>query len=97
MIGFRVYPIEATLAAGARSNRMAFDVEVAVRLARRGVPIVNLPVGVRYLSPEQGGLSHFQPVRDNLRMTWMHSRLCTAGGTRWCLDRIGRLLAPERS
>lgn len=88
MIGFRVYPIERTLAVGARSRRMAFDVEILVRLARAGVPIVNLPVGVRYLAPEEGGLSHFQPVRDNLRMTWMHSRLCTVGATRWCVDRL---------
>lgn len=92
MIGFRVYPIEAALATRTRSNRMAFDVEIAVLLARRGVPIVNLPVGVRYLRAEEGGVSHFQPFRDNLHMTWMHTRLCTAGGTRWSLDRLGRVL-----
>jgi len=88
MIGFRIYPIEATLFAEARSNRMAYDVEVLVRMARAGVGVVNLPVGVRYLTSEEGGLSHFQPLRDNLRMTWMHSRLISAYVTRACVDRL---------
>lgn len=97
MIGFRVYPIDTTLAAKAKSNRMAFDVEVLVRMARSGVPILNLPVAVRYLRPEEGGLSHFQPLRDNLRMTWMHSRLCTMYATRWCLERLGILGKARRT
>jgi len=37
-----------------------------------GAPIVNLPTRVRY--PE-GGLSHFRMVRDNARISWMHTRL----------------------
>lgn len=90
MIGFRIYPIAATLAADPRCNRMAFDVEVIVKLVRSGVEVVNLPVGVRYLDPEEGGRSHFQPVRDNVRMFWLHSRLCAAGATRWCIERITR-------
>lgn len=77
MVGFRVYPLAATLACGARGNRMDFDIEVAVRLAWAGVPIVNLPVPVRYLSEEEGGTSHFQLVRDNLRISWLHTRLTT--------------------
>ena len=96
MIGFRIYPIEASLAVDATSDRMAYDVEVLVRLARAEVPIVNLPVRVRYLAPEEGGLSHFAPVMDNVRMFWMHSRLCTEGATRWCLERLGRLVGLGR-
>ena len=70
---------------------MDFDVEIAIRLAWAGVPIVNAPVRVRYLSAEEGGTSHFQPVRDNIRLAWMHSRLCTIGCTRWCLRKLGLL------
>lgn len=88
MVGFRVYPIAQALAVGTRGDRMDFDVEIAVRLAWAGVPIVNLPVGVRYLTEEEGGLSHFQPIRDNLRLGWMHSRLCTVGATRWCMRKL---------
>lgn len=89
MVGFRVYPVAATLGLPVAGRRMDFDVEVAVRFAWSGQPIVNLPVGVRYLSAEEGGRSHFQPIRDNIRLAWMHSRLCTIGATLWCLRKLG--------
>lgn len=77
MVGFRLYPIDETLAARAGGNRMDFDVEIPVRMAWRGVPIINLPVPVRYLTEEEGGVSHFQPVWDNVRFSWLHARLTT--------------------
>jgi predicted LPLAT superfamily acyltransferase len=40
-----------------------------------GVPTVNLRTRVRYLSPEEGGVSHFHLLRDNARISWMHTRL----------------------
>lgn len=89
MVGFRVYPVESIRALRVRSDRMDFDVEIAVRAAWSGIPIRNLPVGVRYLSAEEGGRSHFQPLRDNLRLGMLHSRLCTEGTIRWVLARIG--------
>ena len=58
---------------------------LAVELVRRGSPAVNLPVGVRYLSRDEGGVSHFRPFRDNLRFSWMHCKLCTLGCIRWTL------------
>lgn len=72
MCGFRVYPLAAANAVRVPANRMDFDIEIAVRMAWADVPVVNLPVRVRY--PE-GGVSHFQMVRDNIRISWMHSRL----------------------
>src|SRR5690606_22513085 len=79
MIGFRVYPLEESLATRIRSARMGFDIEIAVRMARRGIEIVNLPVGVRYPPPEEGGVSHFRPLRDNLAFCALHTRLCVGG------------------
>ena len=38
-------------------------------------PPVNLPAPVRYFRPEEGGVSHFNYVRDNALLTWMHLRL----------------------
>ena len=89
MVGFRVYPLAATLACGAEGDWMDFDIEVAVRLAWAGVPIVNLPVPVHYLSEADGGVSHFHLVRDNLRISWLHARLTTGSVIR-------RLLRPLR-
>lgn len=94
MIGFRVYPLDSVSALRIRGNRMDFDIEIAVKIAWAGIPIENLPVAVRYLSAEEGGRSHFQPFRDNLRFAMLHSRLCTVGATRFFLRlfRLNRLL-----
>jgi glycosyltransferase involved in cell wall biosynthesis len=78
LCGFRVYPIEAALRAGARGDHMEFDGEIAVRMVWLGCSVVNLPIHVRYLKPERGGTSHFRMVRDNLLITWAHTRLCTS-------------------
>jgi len=75
MCGFRVYPIAPAVAVRARGDRMDFDPEVAVRLVWSGVPVVNVPVRVRYLGPDQGGVSHFRMFRDNVLISWMHTRL----------------------
>jgi glycosyltransferase involved in cell wall biosynthesis len=78
LCGFRVYPI-APLLAEMRSSfgmrRFDFDVEAAVRLSWRGVPALNLPAPVRYFSPAEGGVSHFNYWRDNALLTGMHLRL----------------------
>ncbi|HWF99137.1 MAG TPA: glycosyltransferase family 2 protein [Steroidobacteraceae bacterium] len=80
LFGFRVYPIAPLLQAMRSSlgmRRFDFDVEAAVRLCWRGVPARNLPAPVRYFSPAEGGVSHFNYWRDNALLTWMHLRLFT--------------------
>jgi len=78
LYGFRVYPIAPLVAVMRRHRwmrRFDFDTEAVVRLAWRGVPPVNLPAPVKYLSDEEGGVSHFRYGRDNALLTWMHTRL----------------------
>ena len=87
--GFRVYPVDAALEVAARGDRMDFDIEIAVRLHWAGVPIVNVPTGVRYLPAADGGTSHFRPVRDNVAISWMHARLLLSSIS-WRLRRLGR-------
>ncbi len=78
LYGFRVYPV-ADLIAVMRSQpwmrRFDFDPEAAVRLAWRGVKPLNLDAPVKYLTAEEGGVSHFHYGRDNVLLTWMHIRL----------------------
>lgn len=76
MVGFRVYPLATAQSLPVRGERMDFDIEIAVRMAWAGVPIINLPVPVRYLAAAEGGVSHFQPLMDNLRFASLHARLC---------------------
>jgi predicted LPLAT superfamily acyltransferase len=75
MCGFRVYPLAATCAlleCCRLGERMDFDIEVMVRLYWRKVPVRFVPLRVHY---PQDGLSHFDPLADNLRISWMHTRL----------------------
>ena len=55
LFGMRLYPARALLEvmeSTRYARRFDFDPEVAVRLAWRGVPIINLPTPVRYPSKE---------------------------------------------
>jgi glycosyltransferase involved in cell wall biosynthesis len=78
LFGFRVYPIGALVDVmqGQRwMRRFDFDTEAVVRLAWRGVKPINHDAPVKYLTPEEGGVSHFRYGRDNVLLTWMHTRL----------------------
>lgn len=78
LFGFRVYPIGPLCQVMRRQPWMRhfdFDPEAAVRLCWAGVPPVNLPARVRYLRADEGGVSHFRYLRDNILLTWMHTRL----------------------
>ena len=78
LYGFRVYPVEPLrrVMRGQRwMRRFDFDPEAAVRLCWDGVPPINLPAPVKYLQAHEGGVSHFNYRRDNLLLTWMHTRL----------------------
>lgn len=78
LFGMRLYPageLLAVLESTKFARRFDFDPEAAVRLAWRGVPIINLPTPVRYPSKAEGGISQFRYLRDNILLTWMHLRL----------------------
>jgi len=78
LYGMRVYPIAdlvAVMHGQAWMRRFDFDPEAAVRLVWRGLVPVNIPAPVKYLRADEGGVSHFNYVRDNILLTWMHARL----------------------
>ncbi len=78
LFGMRVYPVQALLRAFRSTSfarRFDFDTEVAVRICWQGVPAINVPTHVRYLTAAEGGVSQFRYGRDNVLLTWMHARL----------------------
>jgi glycosyltransferase involved in cell wall biosynthesis len=78
LFGFRVYPaaaLQRALAGTSGARGFDFDPEVAVRLFWAGVPAVNVAAPCRYLSKSEGGVSHFNYARDNLKLVWLHTRL----------------------
>ncbi|PXW43526.1 putative LPLAT superfamily acyltransferase [Klebsiella oxytoca] len=75
MCGFRVYPVEPTLQLAQQvtlGKRMDFDTEVMVRLYWQGNTSYFVPTRVTY---PLDGLSHFDALKDNLRISRMHTRL----------------------
>ncbi|MCU6677398.1 glycosyltransferase family 2 protein [Leclercia tamurae] len=92
MCGFRVYPVAATLQvinSVPLGKRMDFDTEVMVRLYWQGNTSYFLPTRVTY---PQDGISHFDALKDNLRISLMHTRLFFG-----MLPRIPSLLFRRRS
>jgi glycosyltransferase involved in cell wall biosynthesis len=65
--GLRRYPLPVTLELGGAGRGYGFESEILVRAARRGLPIVEVPVRVIY-PPRAERVSHFRVVRDPVRI-----------------------------
>lgn len=63
--GLRRYPLAVTRALGAAADGFAFEAEVLLRAARRGLPIVEVPTTVLYPADRT---THFHVVRDPTRI-----------------------------
>ncbi|WP_309387039.1 glycosyltransferase [Cerasicoccus frondis] len=81
LFGFRIFPIRPLIDAFAKTpsgRRYDFDPEAAVRLFWAGVRPIKRTAAVRYVAKEEGGVSHFHYLRDNLTMICLHARLLAA-------------------
>jgi glycosyltransferase involved in cell wall biosynthesis len=75
MCGLRVYPLAAACPIWRSTRigrRMDFDTEIMVRLHWSGVRIISVPTRVTY---PRDGVSHFRMLKDNVHISWMHTRL----------------------
>jgi glycosyltransferase involved in cell wall biosynthesis len=75
LCGFRCVPLGPVLHLVSRvpmGRRMDFEPELAVRLVWMGVPVLNVATRVSYF-PD--GISHFDVVRDYIRLAWLYTRL----------------------
>ncbi len=75
MCGFRVYPLAAVmplLQKKSLGQYMDFDIDIMVRLYWEGTECYFFPTKVVY---PKDGVSHFSVWKDNLRISWMHTRL----------------------
>ncbi|MCL4113745.1 UNVERIFIED_CONTAM: hypothetical protein GTU68_003945 [Idotea baltica] len=88
MCGFRAYPIDKTQTVLNKydvGSRMDFDIEILVRLYWEGCDIDFVETRVIY--PENG-ISHFDALWDNVKISWMHTRLFFG-----MLPRVPKLIA----
>lgn len=78
MCGFRLYPLQHLTDILCNKNimpGMPGDIEILVHFYWRGCRVIPQPVRVCY--PE-GGRSNFRMLRDNVLISWAHTKLCTA-------------------
>jgi len=74
--GFRVYPVKKTvkiIKSPFIEKRMAFDIEIMVRLYWNKVYPLFFPIKVIY---PKDGISNFHVVKDNILISWVFARLC---------------------
>ncbi len=72
--GFRCYPLELVNSLITRAGRYGYELELLVRAAWAGRPLLPTPVGVLYSEQTVRG-SHFRPVVDVLRIARLNARL----------------------
>ncbi len=84
LFGFRIYPIEASICVLEQiqgGRRFDFETQLAVRLYWQGVPAVSFPSKVTYPEKNDGGITHFKYLRDNLLLIITHIKLSLRAAT----------------
>jgi len=71
--GFRIYPVEETLALHCKEPGFAFEMEVLVRAAWAGIRVGHVPVEVLYQGDDR--VTHFDMKRDNLRFSLLSFKM----------------------
>lgn len=72
--GFRLYPIHRYRSMHFFTRKYEFEIEVIVRSAWMGIPVVSIPVQVFYPDKDKR-VSHFRPFRDFFRISVLNTVL----------------------
>jgi uncharacterized protein (DUF2062 family) len=72
--GYRCYPLSSINRLRVKAPRYAYELEVMVKAAWAGTPLLAQPVSADYAAPTSR-LSHFDPWRDMAQISRLHSRL----------------------
>jgi glycosyltransferase involved in cell wall biosynthesis len=72
--GYRLYPIARLQSMSFITRRFEFEIEVIVRAAWSGIPVISVPVSVYYAPPEER-ISHFRPFIDFTRISILNTFL----------------------
>ena len=80
--GFRLYPVDIVNKIHTLSGRYAYELELLVRSAWRGVKIISIPISVLY-EKEGERKSHFRPFVDFTRISLLNTFLTIASFVYW--------------
>jgi glycosyltransferase involved in cell wall biosynthesis len=70
--GFRLYPLESLQSIRFLTRKYEFELEVLIRSAWRGIPLMNIPIKVFYPEKEER-VSHYRPFRDFVRISVLNA------------------------
>ena len=74
--GFRAYPVAGLTKLRFHCRRYNFEIEALVKLLWAGYELREVPIPVFYAPPGKR-ISHFDPWKDNLRLSLLHTCLVT--------------------
>ena len=72
--GYRLYPVAKLAKKKYFTRKYEFEIEVMVRAAWSGIPIVTIPISV-YYPPADERVSHFRPFKDFSRISVLNTFL----------------------
>ena len=80
--GYRLYPVQRLKNIWLFTTKFELEIEVIVKAAWRGIPVVSVPVSV-YYAPEGERVSHFIPSRDSTRISFLNTYLVILAALFW--------------
>jgi glycosyltransferase involved in cell wall biosynthesis len=80
--GFRLYPIQRLKKIWLFTTKFELEIEVIVKAAWRGIPVISVPVSV-YYAPAGERVSHFVPSRDSTRISFLNTYLVILAALFW--------------
>jgi len=69
--GYRLYPIKKLSKIKFYTNRFEFEIEVLVKAAWKGLPVLSIPVQIFYAKGKER-ISHFRPTQDFARISFLN-------------------------
>ena len=69
--GYRLNPLSGISDISFFTNKFEFEIEVIVKSAWKGIPIISVPVDV-YYAPKEKRISHFRPFQDFTRVSLLN-------------------------
>ncbi len=80
--GYRLYPVQRLKKIWLFTTRFELEIEVIVKAAWRGIPVIQVPVSV-YYAPQGERVSHFRPGKDFTRISFLNTYLCLLAFLFW--------------
>lgn len=80
--GYRLYPVRRMRNIWLFTTKFELEIEVIVKAAWRGIPVISVPVKV-YYAPQGERVTHFRPGKDFTRISFLNTYLCILAALFW--------------